>query len=94
MEPDNETLQVDRITAVFAKTATQEAEALVLFEQRFDKQFPMPETPNVQMMAPGPTKLMEDLGVAKGYASNVIKAWKADRRIPTPSQDAPDVPSQ
>ena len=69
MGPDNtEILNEDRITAVFAKTAHQEAEALVLFEQRFDKQFPMPETPNVQ--------------------------WKADRRIPTQSQDAPDVPSQ
>lgn len=40
----------NRITEVFAKTAQQEAEALALFEQRFDKQFPMPESPNVKLM--------------------------------------------
>ena len=40
----------NRITEVFAKTAQQEAEALALFDQRFGKQFPMPETPNVQLM--------------------------------------------
>ena len=70
MEADNDTLSDDRVTEDFAKTAQQEAEALALFEQRFDAQFPMPETPDG------------------------IKAWKADRRIPTESQDAPDAPPQ
>jgi hypothetical protein len=41
-------------------------------------------------LLPGPTKLMADLGVAKGYASDVIKAWKVERNIPTPeSENAP-----
>jgi hypothetical protein len=40
-------------------------------------------------LIPGPTKLVEDLGVAKGYASETIKAWKVERSIPTPeSSDA------
>jgi hypothetical protein len=41
-------------------------------------------------LLPGPTKLMEELGVAKGYASDVIKAWKVERNIPTSeSENAP-----
>jgi hypothetical protein len=43
-------MEENRIAEVFAKTAQQEAEALGLFEQRFDKQFPMPETPDVKLM--------------------------------------------
>ena len=41
-------------------------------------------------LLPGPTKLMEDLGVAKSYASEVIKAWKADRGILTNESQDPN----
>jgi hypothetical protein len=36
----------------------------------------------------GPSELMKELGVAKGYASDVIKAWKVERDIPT--SESPD----
>jgi hypothetical protein len=54
-------------------------------------------------LIPGPTKLMEELGVAKGYASQVIKEWRADRKIDEQqaadngtlsNQDAPNVQAQ
>ena len=43
-------MEDQRITDVFAKSQQREEEAWGLFEQRFDKQFPMPESPNVKLM--------------------------------------------
>ena len=38
---------------------------------------------NVLISNPGPTQIHNDLGVAKGYASDMITAWKNERQFPT-----------